>query len=193
MLSAQGRLTTSGWNSLDEQNFEGANTWLEVNSNANQIGEVNQSGFTTLAPGASLNLGKLYLGGTQDLQLSFLLMGQDTALPGKVLYQALTAVAGDYNGNGVVDAADYTIWRDTLGSTTDLRANGDNYGAQREQDRRRRLCVLEVPLWQHVRRGSRQSRRQPRAGTGDPGFGRHEFGNIGHGANTQRTCRRFRR
>ena len=38
-------------------------------------------------------------------------------------------VAGDYNGNGVVDAADYTVWRDTLGSTTDLRANGDNTGA----------------------------------------------------------------
>lgn len=39
-----------------------------------------------------------------------------------------TTVAGDYNGNGIVDAADYTIWRDTLGSTTDLRANGDDTG-----------------------------------------------------------------
>jgi uncharacterized protein DUF642 len=39
------------------------------------------------------------------------------------------AIAGDYNRNGVVDAADYTVWRDTLGSTTDLRANGDNTGA----------------------------------------------------------------
>lgn len=29
----------------------------------------------------------------------------------------------------VYDAADYTIWRDTLGSTTDLRANWDNTGA----------------------------------------------------------------
>ena len=36
---------------------------------------------------------------------------------------------GDYNGDGVVDAADYTVWRDTRGSTTDLRANGDNTGA----------------------------------------------------------------
>jgi len=36
---------------------------------------------------------------------------------------------GDYNFDGVVDAADYTVWRDTLGSTTDLRANGDNTGA----------------------------------------------------------------
>ena len=36
---------------------------------------------------------------------------------------------GDYNHNYIVDAADYTVWRDTLGSTTDLRANGDNTGA----------------------------------------------------------------
>jgi hypothetical protein len=38
-------------------------------------------------------------------------------------------VAGDYNGDGHADAADYTVWRDTLGSTIDLRANGDNTGA----------------------------------------------------------------
>jgi hypothetical protein len=38
-------------------------------------------------------------------------------------------VLGDYNRDGVVEAADYTVWRDTLGSTTDMRANGDNSGA----------------------------------------------------------------
>ena len=37
-------------------------------------------------------------------------------------------VAGDYNGNGSVDAADYTVWQDTLGSTTELAADGDNSG-----------------------------------------------------------------
>ncbi len=36
---------------------------------------------------------------------------------------------GDYNLDAVVNAADYTIWRDTLGSTTDFRANGTNEGA----------------------------------------------------------------
>jgi hypothetical protein len=36
---------------------------------------------------------------------------------------------GDYNGDTKVDAADYTIWRDTLGSTADLRANGNDTGA----------------------------------------------------------------
>jgi hypothetical protein len=37
-------------------------------------------------------------------------------------------IPGDYNRNGLVDAGDYTIWRDTLGSTTDLRADGDDSG-----------------------------------------------------------------
>jgi hypothetical protein len=38
-------------------------------------------------------------------------------------------LVGDYNLDGTVDAVDYTVWRNTLGSTTDLRANGDNTGA----------------------------------------------------------------
>ena len=41
---------------------------------------------------------------------------------------------GDYNGNGVVDAADYTLWRDTLGSQLDLRADGNGDGMVDEAD-----------------------------------------------------------
>jgi arabinogalactan endo-1,4-beta-galactosidase len=36
---------------------------------------------------------------------------------------------GDYNSDTVVDAADYIVWRRTLGSTSDMRANGDDTGA----------------------------------------------------------------
>ena len=36
---------------------------------------------------------------------------------------------GDYNFNGVVDAADYSVWRDTVGSTNDLRADGSGAAA----------------------------------------------------------------
>lgn len=35
---------------------------------------------------------------------------------------------GDYNRDGTVDAADYTLWRDTLGSTSALAADGDGNG-----------------------------------------------------------------
>jgi hypothetical protein len=39
---------------------------------------------------------------------------------------------GDYNGNGILDAPDYIVWRETLGSTTDFRANGNNEGASED-------------------------------------------------------------
>lgn len=42
---------------------------------------------------------------------------------GDALY-SLVIAAGDYNADGIVDAADYSVWRDTLGST-DLRADGN--------------------------------------------------------------------
>ena len=44
-------------------------------------------------------------------------------------FEPAVPVAGDYNGNGSVDAADYVVWRNTLGSTTELSANGDDTGA----------------------------------------------------------------
>ena len=37
------------------------------------------------------------------------------------------ALSGDYNGNGVVDAADYVVWRNRLGSN-DPVADGDASG-----------------------------------------------------------------
>jgi hypothetical protein len=49
-------------------------------------------------------------------------------------FRTETAVAGDYNRDGQTDAADYVLWRETLGSTGpdanpafdfgDMRANG---------------------------------------------------------------------
>lgn len=46
-----------------------------------------------------------------------------------VKFVAPTSVQGDYNNNGVVDAADYTVWRDSLGDTgVGLPADGDNSG-----------------------------------------------------------------
>src|SRR5262245_53026718 len=54
--------------------------------------------------------------GTQTFDLSL--------LKGTPAY-SLVIAAGDYDGSGTVDAADYTVWRKTLGSTDDLRADGN--------------------------------------------------------------------
>lgn len=53
----------------------------------------------------------------------------DVQYPTNQAVLAVEGILGDYNLNGTVDAADYAVWRDTLGSTTDMRANGDNTGA----------------------------------------------------------------
>lgn len=37
-------------------------------------------------------------------------------------------LTGDYNGDGSVDAADYTVWRDSFNSTTELAADGSGNG-----------------------------------------------------------------
>jgi hypothetical protein len=41
---------------------------------------------------------------------------------------SIASPPGDYNHDGVVDAADYTVWRDSLGSTSNLAADGNVNG-----------------------------------------------------------------
>ena len=40
----------------------------------------------------------------------------------------LPLLLGDYNHDGLVDAADFSVWRDALGSTSNLTADGNNNG-----------------------------------------------------------------
>ena len=54
--------------------------------------------------------------------------------------------AGDYNHDGNVDAADYTVWRDTLGQMAPTGGQRRQLRHEPEQDRRRRLHCLEDQL-----------------------------------------------
>ncbi len=47
----------------------------------------------------------------------------------QLVFRPSLLLQGDYNRNGVVDAADYTLYRETIGSTTQLAADGNNDGA----------------------------------------------------------------
>ena len=68
--------------------------------------------------------------GNGDLAFTYGITGSSKLLTGTVTYigTAPAGVVGDYNGNGIVDAADYTVWRDHLGQSFALQnrdpANG---------------------------------------------------------------------
>ena len=73
--------------------------------------------------------------GVKSFDLTFISGGDLTAL-GNIYIDdisativALPALMGDFNSNGIVDAADYVVWRDTAGATGSgmaADANGDN-------------------------------------------------------------------
>lgn len=52
-----------------------------------------------------------------------------------VLRNDLSTLEGDYNGDGLVNAADYTVWRDTEDSTLLLGADGNQNNTVDEADR----------------------------------------------------------
>jgi len=116
VLSASGALRTT-WNSLDDQNLGGANAWLEAAPTANALSELNA--LPQSAPQSSVEVdagqtaavmtGLFNVAGTRDLVFEFRAASPISAPP-----------IGDYSGNGVVDAADYTVWRDRLGQSVVL-------------------------------------------------------------------------
>jgi endonuclease I len=65
-----------------------------------------------------LNLSGENLPGDLAQQLSLTLTGTVAA----------ALLTGDYSGDGFIDAADFTVWQDTLGSTVELAADGDGSG-----------------------------------------------------------------
>jgi hypothetical protein len=69
--------------------------------------------------------------GSDLYRYDFLLTGGSADL---FRYNFLTGLAGDYNGNGVIDAADYTAWRDALAAGATSLLNDPTPGTVDESD-----------------------------------------------------------
>ncbi|QDV73874.1 LamG-like jellyroll fold domain-containing protein [Botrimarina mediterranea] len=132
--SDAGDLSTAGWNSLSDQGVDavGPNpgeSWDEATgaNSANLLVEQFLSGESVLAPGQSLSLGSPYAGsGEGDLEVRYARTGAGLQRS-KVVYSTIE-LPGDFNGDGSVNAADYTVWRDNEGSTSSLAADASGNG-----------------------------------------------------------------
>ncbi len=128
IASASNSLNFAGWNSLSDQNISAVDgpdpgltpgdgtgeTWDEAGgSNDAVLAESFLLGNSTLAPNDSLDLGSGFdLGGTHDLTFQYHDFVSGAIVTGEVTYPIVAAgVQGDYNNNGIVDAADYVLWR----------------------------------------------------------------------------------
>ena len=131
------------WNSLHDQAITG---WDEAAPTTASLAELNPTNSSNINAGQTLaTMTGLFktAGGTQDLAFTFRLHGSDTQVAGVVRYTSFSAVLiGDYNNNGFVDAADYTVWRDKLGSPAGSLVNRDpgNSGA---------ISMLDYNSWKN--------------------------------------------
>jgi hypothetical protein len=125
LTSAAGALDTFSWISIDGVTPTGQGWDPSGGSNANQLFELYlPDGGYTLPANGELSIGRAFnpavfgAGNPGDLEFAFGL-ASGVFLTGQVTYvTGVPGVAGDYNQNGTVDAADYVVWRNSEGQTT---------------------------------------------------------------------------
>ena len=93
-------------------------TGLDQGSDLDFMAMLDTSSVGTFSATYEFSLSGEDLPGDQSQVLTLTLMGEVEA----------SGPPGDYNRDGTVNVADYTVWRDTLGSTTMLQADGNNTG-----------------------------------------------------------------
>ena len=136
--SEGGNLNANTWTSLSDQGLDTVGddpgeSWDEKVASQSQLAEIFLLGSSTFSDQSnpSVSLGTVYSGDSEldeDLTAAILLAGdlEERFIP--VTFFGDTLLDGDYNGNDVVDAPDYNVWRDSFGSEDDLRADGNRNG-----------------------------------------------------------------
>lgn len=134
IASDAGQLSAAKWLSLADQKADtvgsgAGQNWTEAGgSGSGVLAESFLLGDSELVAGELVALGPVFAGGAQDLTFQY----RDTA-NGQLVTVTPTYVTGplrgDYNGDGSVNAADYTRWRDG-----NALADGNNDGAVNSGD-----------------------------------------------------------
>lgn len=116
IVSESDALNPTGWQSLDA-NLDPDDGWSAAGgSGSGDLTEINLTGSSILDGGEDFGLGTAFSAGGSTTGLAF--RYREPSRPGALRTGLLSLVnfpevlAGDYNGDNVVDAADYTVWRD---------------------------------------------------------------------------------
>jgi len=145
VASDTGAIDVAGWKSLDDQNTDAVGagegeSWDELGQpDAQEVAELYLLGASAAAPDSVLPLGHMFdtsvfgQGQEGDIEFQYARQGTNNLRTGTVMYATPGPTDGDYNNNGVVDAADYTVWRNALGTTL-AAADGDGDGLVDEDD-----------------------------------------------------------
>ncbi|QDV72514.1 PEP-CTERM sorting domain-containing protein [Botrimarina mediterranea] len=134
IASDAGQLNAARWVSLADQEADAVGggageNWVESGgSGAGVLAESFLLGESEMVAGELAALGPVFAGGAQDLTFQY----RDTATGQLVIVEPTYVtgpVYGDYNNDGSVNAADYTVWRDGNGDS-----DGNNDGSVNSAD-----------------------------------------------------------
>lgn len=135
ITSSGGTLSSQGFLSLETQDRPdfptgdgSGNGWEVVGTpDAEFMAEQFLTGTSTFGPGGQLTLGAAYdtLVDARDVQIKLLLQDDSIFTITDISYLETTStLPGDYNNDQIVNIADYTVWRDALGSTVPSAGDG---------------------------------------------------------------------
>ncbi|MCA9239348.1 MAG: hypothetical protein KDA37_04075 [Planctomycetales bacterium] len=140
VTSAGGQLVPGNWDTL-ETSGEAGSGWDATPGSTAFLAETNLTDAHLFSYGTLIDLGQIFTpSGLEDLQFIYTVDGVTTQIAGSVVYGAIpmppVGLPGDFNGDAVVDAADYTVWRDNLGAPDEssLGGNGSGGGGIGQED-----------------------------------------------------------
>jgi len=123
LSGASGMETVDGPDNGSAPGSSPGEQWEMLTATDNRIFEAFLFGDSTFDSSRSVDLGAIFKAATppanRDVEFSYTTATGDIVV-GAVQYFAAPGVTGDYNSDGRVDAADFTVWRDKLGTNTTL-------------------------------------------------------------------------